>query len=118
MEITTKVTDAGVWVSLRGSLDAVSGEVMQKELQTVFQHQRKNLLIDFAAVTEGTPAGLRSLLPYVQQIHEQKMELVLFNLNEKIQKMVNSSGFNSLIVVVDSLDSAIEYALRKSIKKR
>ncbi len=103
---------------MRGSLDAISGEVIQRELRSVFQHNRRSLLIDFSGVAEATPAGLRSLIPYVQQIQAQKMELILFNLNENIQKMVKNSGFDSLVVVVDSLDTAIGYALSKSLKKR
>lgn len=114
MEIYTQLTNAGLLVTLRGALDGLSEERVQEQLMAVFQVNRKYLLLDFSGVTEVTPAGLRNLLPYVQQVQQHKKELILFNLKDTIQSLINSSGFDSLVKVVDSLDTAIKYVNKKN----
>ncbi len=71
------------------------------------------MFLDFSGVTDVTPTGLRNLLPYVQQVQQQKKELILFNLKDNIHGLINSSGFDSLVKVVDSLDTAIKYVHAK-----
>lgn len=114
MEIYTQLTNAGLLVTLRGALDGLSEERVKEQLTAVFQVNRKYLLLDFSNVTEVTPAGLRNLLPYVQQVQQHKKELILFNLKDTIHGLINSSGFDSLVKVVDSLDTAIKYVNKKN----
>ncbi|WP_181304032.1 STAS domain-containing protein [Rufibacter sp. XAAS-G3-1] len=110
MEIYTQLTSAGLLVSIKGALDGLSEDRVKRQLTSVLQMDRKYLLLDFSGVTEVTPAGLRNLLPYVQQVQQLKKELILFNLEGNIHGLINSSGFDSLVKVVDSLDTAIKYA--------
>jgi anti-anti-sigma factor len=118
MEIFTQLTDIGFLVSMRGVLDDLTSEAIKKELQVVFLQRKRFLLLDFTDVTLVTASGLRNLLPYVRQIQQQKKEIILFNLNQEVHHLLDSSGFNSLVVVVDSLDAAIKYAFAKNIAPR
>ncbi|MBC3541040.1 STAS domain-containing protein [Rufibacter sediminis] len=109
MEITTQLTNTGLLVFLKGALDGLSEEAVKTQLKSLFQLNRKYLFLDFSGVTEVTPAGLRNLLPYVQQVQQQKKELILYNVKDAVHGLINSSGFDSLVKVVDSLDTAIRY---------
>ncbi|RNI21829.1 STAS domain-containing protein [Rufibacter latericius] len=113
MEISTQITSAGLLVFLKGALDSLAEEKAKLQLKALFQFNRKYLFLDFSGVTEVTPTGLRNLLPYVQQVQQQKKELILFNIQENMHALITSSGFDSLVKVVDSLDSAIKYVDRK-----
>ncbi len=88
---------------------------MKNQLKVVLQQNRKFLFLDFSGVTDVTPTGLRNLLPYVQQVQQQKKELILYNLKDNIHGLVKSSGFDSLVKVVDSLDTAIKYVQAKNL---
>ncbi|ALI99965.1 STAS domain-containing protein [Rufibacter tibetensis] len=118
MEILTQVTNAGLLVSLKGALDIHSNETVRQQLSIVFQRNTRFLLLDFSGVTEASPAGLRNLLPYVQQIQEQRKELVIFNLKDNIQELITTSGFDSLVTMVDSLETAIKYVNKRNLTKK
>ncbi|GGK86779.1 STAS domain-containing protein [Rufibacter glacialis] len=118
MEISTQLTNVGLLVYLRGALEDLTEATAQAQFRSVLRLDRKYLLVDFSGVTSVTPAGLRSLLPYVQLVQQQKKELILFNLEAPIQGLINSSGFDSLVKVVDSLETAIKYVNQQNLTKR
>ena len=114
MKISTEVTSAGFLVSLKGPLDEVCADVIKKELEGVILQNKKFVLLDFAGVTKLSAVGLRYLLPYVQLIHHQKKQIILFNLNDSIHGLIKNSGFSSLVILKKNLADAMAYAAENS----
>lgn len=109
MRLLTQILEKYLIITLIGALDEEAALSVRDGMQQALQAEKQYLLLDFASVAQATPAGLRLLLPFVQQIQLQKKELLFVNLKEEILKMVSSSGFDSLVKVQESLDSAIQY---------
>ncbi|AKQ44978.1 hypothetical protein TH63_03980 [Rufibacter radiotolerans] len=114
MKISTEVTNAGFLVSLKGPLDEVCANVIKKELEGVVVQNRKFVMLDFAGVTKLSAVGLRYLLPYVQLIHYQQKQIILFNLNDSIHGLIKNSGFSSLVIIKKTLADAVAYANENS----
>ncbi|GAB2532352.1 STAS domain-containing protein [Rufibacter soli] len=114
MKISTEETKAGFLVSLKGPLDEVCADVIKRELTGVFLQDKKYVLLDFSGVTKLSAVGLRYLLPYVQLIHHQKKQIILFNLNDSIHGLIKNSGFGSLVVIKKTLAEAVAYAAENS----
>ncbi|MFB9864597.1 STAS domain-containing protein [Rufibacter immobilis] len=118
MEIQSKFLEAGLLVSLTGVLHEAAATSLQKRLEGVIWYNRHFLLLDFANVTQVTAAGLRLLLPSVQQVQEKNCEFIVINLNEEILALFKKTGFNILVTIKDSLDTANTYIAKKYNNRR
>jgi anti-sigma B factor antagonist len=105
----TYLADHTPLVILQGSLDEAYASMLLNVLQEATPWKRSFILVDFGKIIKVTPTGLRLLLPLISQLQAQKKELVLFNLRNDIQEIVNSSGFDSLVVIKPSLQDALQY---------
>ncbi len=98
-----------MFATLKGTLDGSTAEAIIKRLQLEALSPPRHLLIDMTGVEHVTATGLRGLLPFVQQIQRQKKMLLLCGLNKAIEALVNNSGFDSLVKVLDSPETAELY---------
>lgn len=107
MEITTKdVNDVKV-VQIEGELDTGSSPEVQSHLDQLREQGAKKILLDMTKLDFISSAGLRVLLSTAQELKGDGGELRLCNLNETVKEVFDISGFSTLLMVLETEDSAL-----------
>jgi anti-anti-sigma factor len=79
-----------------------------KVVKEALKGQTTRLLFDLSALEYLSSAGLRVLLTAAKEMRRKDGKLVLCSLNEFVKEIFEVSGFQSLIPIVDSVESGIE----------
>jgi anti-anti-sigma factor len=108
MEIIQKEENGIVSIAIKGRLDADSSVEAEKVVKDALQGQTTRLLFDLGALEYLSSAGLRVLLTAAKEMRRKDGKLVLCSLNEFVKEIFEVSGFQSLIPIVDSVESGIE----------
>jgi anti-anti-sigma factor len=107
MEITTKEVSGINVVYLRGDINsATSGQVMDS-LVNLAQSGVKNILLNLKDVEFISSAGLRSILVASKLLKNADGELRICNTNELVAKVLETSGFTSLVRIHSDESTAI-----------
>jgi len=108
MEITQKEENGIVLIDIEGRLDADSSQEAEKVVKEVLEGQTTRVLFNLGALEYLSSAGLRVLLSAAKEMRRREGKIVLCSLNEFVKEIFEVSGFQSLIPIVDSVESGIE----------
>jgi len=108
MEIIQKEENGIVSIAIKGRLDADSSVEAEKVVKEALKGQTTRVLFDLASLEYLSSAGLRVLLGAAKEMRRKDGKLVLCSLNEFVKEIFEVSGFQSLIPIVDSVESGIE----------
>jgi anti-anti-sigma factor len=108
MEITHKEENGIVSIDIQGRLDADSSLEAEKVVREALGEQSTRVLFNLSALEYLSSAGLRVLLSAAKEIRRRDGKIVLCSLNEFVKEIFEVSGFQSLIPIVDSVESGVE----------
>jgi len=108
MEITKQEEHGIVSIAIKGRLDADSSQEAEKFVKEALAGQTNRVLFNLGALEYLSSAGLRVLLSAAKEMRRRDGKIVLCSLNEFVKEIFEVSGFQSLIPIVDSVESGIE----------
>jgi anti-anti-sigma factor len=107
MAISTEELSAGVTkVILDGRLDIEGAAAVDLKLN-VIAGSKKAVLLDMRNVSFLGSMGLRSIVAPARAIKSRGGKMVIFGPNELVEKVLKTSGIDSLVPIHHELDSAI-----------
>jgi anti-sigma B factor antagonist len=93
MEIEVEKMDKDAVIKLSGRLDInTSPDLRRAALALYTKGRRRNLRIDFAEVSFIDTSGLATLLEILVAAKEQRKQLTLSGLNEKVRYLIDVNG--------------------------
>ena len=107
MELSKKLVDNMVIVSIKGEIDAITGPDLDKYLKEQLS-ERKNFITDFSNVDFISSAGLRVLLAMVKETRRIGGDFLVAAVQEKVHKVLKISGFLGILKVYPDLETAIK----------
>lgn len=93
---------------LKGNLDLIASEILEKNVDAIISEQAVNLLIDFTNVDFVNSAGLRGLFIASNKLKLTNGKLVIFSLQPQVNEIFIITGFNQALNVLDTKAEAIE----------
>jgi anti-anti-sigma factor len=107
MAISTEELSGGITkVILEGSL-GIDGAAAVDLQMNVIAGSRKAVLVDLQKVSFIGSMGLRALVAPARAIKSRGGKMVLFGPNESVEKVLKTSGIDTLIPVHHELQSAL-----------
>ncbi len=107
LQIEVMEREATRVVVLRGSVDGLTAERMQAALTAEVDGGNIRLVCDLAAVEYTSSAGLRALLATVKRARSQGGDLRLAAVNPPVRRVLEMSGFTSVLRLYEDVDSAV-----------
>jgi anti-anti-sigma factor len=94
-------------VKPKGRLDSNTGPALEAELTGIIDGGVSRLLLDFSELLYISSAGLRVVLLAAKRMKTTNGRLVLCSLNSQIAEVFKISGFDAIIDIHPSPDSAM-----------
>jgi anti-anti-sigma factor len=107
MKIETRQVDGVLLVGISGRLDSLTSGDAGDQIVAIAQGGNRRVLLDLEKLEFLTSAGMRVIIRGARLVAENQGELKICNASEHIRKLLELSGFNSLIKVYDSKSDAI-----------
>lgn len=93
--------------ALTGNVDTVTADDLLTTLQGAIADGRVRLVGDLAGVGYTSSAGLRALLGAMKEARRSGGDLRLAAVGEKVHKVLQLSGFTSILRLYDDVDAAV-----------
>ena len=107
MEIQdNQINDVTVLI-IKGNIDTVTAPVIMEYIQNLISGGNIKLVADFSEVDYTSSAGLRVLLATIKETRSQGGDLRLSSVQRDILKVLDLSGFKSILKIFDDENSAI-----------
>ena len=107
MIINTETAGSIVIVSLNGRLDTMHFPMVDKELATLIENNRKEIVIDCLDLDYVSSSGLRILLKALKQMETVGGRLTLCSLQPQIAHIFKISGFDHLFEIYPGKQEAV-----------
>ena len=108
MEIVHKEQDDILIVNIKGSLDATSSGVAEKELGNLFKKGKYRFLFDLSEMEYLSSTGLRVLLELTKKVKRVNGKIVLCRLAPFIKEIFEVSGFTTCIPIHESVEEGLK----------
>ena len=107
MELSTRKIDDVMIIDFQGSLDtSTSGDVQDEFIKFVEDGETK-IILNLKNLEYVSSAGLRVILILSKLLQSHQGELRLCSANKIVDEVLKTSGFNSLLQVLDTEANAI-----------
>ena len=107
METSVEQRGGVVTVHIAGSVDGLTAEPLQQVLTRELEAGHHQLVADFGAVDYTSSAGLRVLLGTVKRARSGGGDLRLAGPNPDVRKVLDLSGFTSILKTFETVDDAV-----------
>jgi anti-sigma B factor antagonist len=107
MEITESKAGTAHVLSLSGRLDATTSSQLEKVVVERLQSGENRLLFDLSNLQYISSAGLRSLAAVLVKCRDEGGDMKLAALNERVTRVFKIIGFDLLMSVTDTPETAI-----------
>ena len=108
MEASVEQRDGVVTVHIAGSVDGTTADSLQQVFARELEAGHHQLIADFGAVDYTSSAGLRVLLGTVKRARSGGGDLRLAGPNPDVRKVLDLSGFTSILKVFETVDDAVQ----------
>jgi len=108
METSVEQRGDVITVHISGSVDGLTADNLQHVFSSEVEAGHHNLVADFGGVDYTSSAGLRVLLGTVKHARSRGGDLRLAALHPEVLKVLDLSGFTSILRVFDTVDDAVE----------
>ena len=99
-------------VCVVGSVDGTTAPMLTAELHACVTSGKVQLVADFSGVDYTSSVGLRTLLATMKETRQQGGDLRLSNVTPHVLKVLELSGFTSIMKLYDDVESAVDsYAI-------
>lgn len=106
MEISIETSGAVVIVRVTGSVDGISAPALQEAFEQQIGNARTRVVADLSGVDYTSSAGLRALLGAMKDARSHGGDLRLAAPRPDVRKVLDMSGFASILKVFDDADTA------------
>ena len=106
MNIEVSRGDLVTVVQITGSVDSLTAEVLLQALSKEVGAARIRLVADFSGVEYTSSAGLRALLATLKDARGQGGDLRLAAVRPAVRKVLELSGFTSILKIFEDVPSA------------
>ena len=107
MEIQVDSVEDIAVVSIAGSLDALTAPDLARFFSGQIAEGHVQLVADLEQLEYTSSAGLRAILGAVKEARQEGGDLRLAAAQPAVQKLLNLSGFTSILKVFPEIDSAV-----------
>lgn len=107
IECTTEDREGVVVVRVTGSVDALTADTLGAALAAPLAAGRVRLVADLEAVDYTSSAGLRALLAALKDARTRGGDLRLARPQKGVLKVLQLSGFTSILAVHERLEDAV-----------
>jgi anti-sigma B factor antagonist len=108
LEINTTAQGPATLVALSGSIDTLTADDLLEVLQTQITAGNARLVGDMSGVEYTSSAGLRALLAAMKEARRSGGDLRLAAVTDRVHKVLQLSGFTTILRLYPDVDSAIE----------
>ena len=107
MDISLKQIDQTTLVSVSGSVDALTAGEVASFLSAQINSGHTHIVADLSQVDFMSSAGLRAILSALKQTRQQGGDLRLAAAQPGVEKVLNMSGFTSILKFYAAVDEAV-----------
>ena len=107
MHIEIQAREHAAVAIIAGSVDGLTAEKLQETLQAYVEAGHIHLVADLRQVEYTSSAGLRALLATVKEARQRGGDLRLANINPVVLRVLEMSGFTTIMKCYDDLDGAL-----------
>lgn len=107
MEFRVDNQDHATSIGIIGSIDALTADEVEQVLQKQIGEGKLHIVIDMAEVDYVSSVGLRVFLTALKDIRRRDGDLRLACAQPSVSRMLNMSGFTSIIKFFDTVDEAM-----------
>ncbi len=108
MEITHRLENEILIISIKGRLDGATSPKADEFIKKRLEGDTNRLLFDFEGLEYLSSAGLRAILSATKEIKSREGKVVLAGLNPYVYEIFEISGFTSLIPIKETVEEAIK----------
>ena len=94
-------------IEVIGSLDAYTVVDLEEVFSVLLKAKRFKLIIDLTNLDYISSAGLGTFMGVIDEVRENKGDIILTNLSPKIYKVFDLLGFSELFQIVEDEKTAI-----------
>jgi anti-sigma B factor antagonist len=94
-------------LSMSGKLDAATAGVLEQKLMSTIDAGGRHLILNCAALSYVSSAGLRVLLMAAKKLKPLKGQIVLSVLQPHIREVFDIAGFSAIFPIHDTDEAAI-----------
>lgn len=107
MDIQIEPGEHAAVVAISGSVDGLTADTLLSTLHGYVEAGHTRLVADLERVEYTSSAGLRALLATVKQARQRGGDLRLANINPPVLKVLELSGFTTIMKCYDDVDTAM-----------
>lgn len=107
MNIEIEQADRVTVVRISGKVDSLTSDALLQALSGEIGACRTRLVADFSEVEYTSSAGLRALLVTLRETRGQGGDLRLAAVQPPVQRVLDLSGFTSILKVFDDVPAAV-----------
>ena len=96
--------ESGLLIEMEGVLNSDTSKDVRPKLLEVSGQQ--HLILDLSNVSLITSSGVGVLFEITDKSLASEKKVILLNPSERVQKVINITGFNDLFIIVDTLEAA------------
>lgn len=98
MDIIKNYNDKELTMKIKGRIDTVTSQDLEKEINDEFDNFN-SLILDFEDVEYISSAGLRVLILTESKLKENDESLTIINVNDTIKEILRMSGIDKLLKI-------------------
>jgi anti-anti-sigma factor len=107
MDITVEHQNSSVVVKVTGSIDSLTAANLSEALSKEIEAGARQMVVDMSGVDYTSSAGLRALLGSVKLARHHGGDFRLAGVQKFVFKVLELSGFTSILKSFDSVDEAL-----------
>ena len=109
-EFNTSVLDKGEIsvINLKGYLDAHTAPKLENNFTQLIEQKRFNIVVNFEELAYISSAGLGVFMAYIEKIRENKGDIKLSNMSEKVYNIFDLLGFPLLYEIYKTEEEAVK----------
>ena len=107
MHVEHEIRNGVAIVSLKGRIDAQSAPGVNQEIDAVLTGDVNKMLISCKELEYISSAGLRVLITVAEKLKAAQGSLVLCDLDKKVLKVFEVSGFTAIFNICDGEEAAL-----------
>ena len=86
-------------IIVSGDIDASSSIALDNALETAFQTNEKNILLNLEGLKYISSAGLGVFISRLEEINEKSINLIFFGLQENVKQVFSLLGLEDLLTI-------------------
>ncbi len=107
MKIDQEINGNTIILRLDGELDASSSVVLDEKLLDPSIMDYAKVLVDCQKLNYISSAGLGVFISHLQRFEDSQIELIFFNMQDKVKNVFEILGLDLLMTIVSSYEEAV-----------